>query len=244
MARSSKGGIDPDAPRCGGKLKYGKDKRCTQVAGWGTPHNGEGLCKLHDPEFIAAQKRADEKPDVGPVYGERSEMDAYDALLDLIQHSVGHVAWLRAQVRDIESSKKAFSNSERQKLALYREERKQLAVLCQTAITARLPERQARITARQGQLIVQATVRALNTVGINGDLRQSFIRALANELRLAIAGRQPIEALAIEAPPVTTATLSRWSVEDEPDDDEGDERFAAWYEANRQVPTNVTVVVP
>lgn len=32
-------------PRCGGKTRSGG--RCTQAAGWGTAHPGEGKCKLH-----------------------------------------------------------------------------------------------------------------------------------------------------------------------------------------------------
>lgn len=41
---SSKGGRK--GPKCGSKRKKGRGK-CTQPAGWGTTHPGEGKCKLH-----------------------------------------------------------------------------------------------------------------------------------------------------------------------------------------------------
>ena len=43
MARNP---VGRDGPRCGAKKHQG-DGTCTQVAGWGTDHVGEGPCKLH-----------------------------------------------------------------------------------------------------------------------------------------------------------------------------------------------------
>lgn len=51
-----------DKPKCGGKLRGGREGTCTRPAGWGTKHVGTGKCKLHGGSTgshqVAAQRAA------------------------------------------------------------------------------------------------------------------------------------------------------------------------------------------
>lgn len=54
MTRSK---VGRDGPRCGAKLRQAEGT-CTQVAGWGTDHVGEGACKLHGGSTRSVRKGA------------------------------------------------------------------------------------------------------------------------------------------------------------------------------------------
>lgn len=92
-----------DGPKCGGKKRQGEGT-CTQPAGWGTDHPGTGRCKLHGGSTKNHNARAVEQQarSLVETYGRKIETTAVEALLDEVQWTAGHVAWLRDRVREIE----------------------------------------------------------------------------------------------------------------------------------------------
>lgn len=93
---------DHDDPTrwCGGPKRNGTG-RCTQRAGWGTPHPGYGRCKLHGgstPSHRAAAEKVQLERAV-VTYGARREIGHLQALVEMLHDAAGHVAWLRDKVQ-------------------------------------------------------------------------------------------------------------------------------------------------
>lgn len=97
------------APRCWARAK-GTGEQCSQPAA-----SGQNVCRYHGgaaPQAIAkAQKRVAERKAATLVatYGLKIETTPTQALLDEVQWTAGHVAWLRERVQEIESNALAAS---------------------------------------------------------------------------------------------------------------------------------------
>lgn len=173
-------------PRCWGTVKS-TGKQCRGIA-----KQGQHVCRMHGgsaPQAIAKAKEriAEEEARVlVETYGRKIETTASEALLDEVQWTAGHVAWLRERVQEIESAAEApGTNGEhplvwgvtREKtggedrgtteeaapsvwLKLYQQERQHLVKVCEAAIRAGIEERRIRLAEQQGALVAQA-IRAI-----------------------------------------------------------------------------------
>jgi hypothetical protein len=70
---------------------------CTLPAGWGTDHVGIGACRKHGGTARSHRVRAQriQAQQAVATYGARRDIGHLEALVELLQDSAGHVAWLR-----------------------------------------------------------------------------------------------------------------------------------------------------
>jgi hypothetical protein len=177
----------PDGkPRCWGRSKK-TGNQC------GRPANaGQHVCRFHGgntPQALAkAQERLTEQKarTIVETYGRKINTTATEALLEEVQWTAGHVAWLRERVQEIESSA-AVEGTDREHplvwgvtrekiggedrgtteeaapnvwLRLYQQERDHLVKVCSAAIKAGIEERRIQLAEQQGALVAQA-IRAI-----------------------------------------------------------------------------------
>lgn len=169
-------------PRCWARTKK-TENQCGQPAA-----TGQTICRYHGggaPQNVAkAKERLVEKKAAALVvtYGLKINTTATAALLDEVQWTAGHVAWLRERVQAIESQAlEASGDGEhplvwgvtREKvggedrgvtseatpniwLKLYQQERTHLVTVCAQAIKAGLEERRVQLAEQEGALVAQA----------------------------------------------------------------------------------------
>lgn len=174
------------APRCWARAKN-TGTQCTQPAA-----TGQNVCRYHGagaPQNIAkaAVREAERKAQIlVATYGLKIETTATQALLDEVQWTAGHVAWLRERVQEIETSALAEGTDRehplvwgvtREKtggedrgvteeaapniwLKLYQQERTHLVKVCEAAIKAGIEERRVQLAEQQGELVARA-IRAI-----------------------------------------------------------------------------------
>ncbi len=96
-------GPDHDG-RCGGAKRDGSGGTCQQRSGWGTNHPGTGRCKLHGGNTHSHRVRAErvEAERAVATYGLPVDVDPRAALLEEVQRTAGHVAWLGQLVAALE----------------------------------------------------------------------------------------------------------------------------------------------
>lgn len=171
-----------------------------QCVGKGRPHLamiGQTVCGIHGGKnprnFAAAARRISEAKAAKLVttYGLKIETTATDALLEEVQWTSGHVAWLRERVQEIEQysnnsdsenplvwgiTKRKSGGEDRGTteesapnvwIKLYQQERAHLVKVCSEAIRAGIEERRVKLAENQGALVAQV-IRA-----ILGDLQLS-----------------------------------------------------------------------
>lgn len=197
------------APRCWARAK-GTGEQCSQPAA-----SGQHVCRYHGgaaPQTIAkAQKReAERKAQVlVATYGLKVETTATQALLDEVQWTAGHVAWLRERVQEIESSALAEGTDHdhplvwgitREKsggedrgtteeaapniwLKLYQQERAHLVKVCEAAIKAGIEERRVRLAEAQGALVAQAIRAILADLGLTTEQQARVSEIVPRHLR-------------------------------------------------------------
>lgn len=99
--------VGHDGARCGSRKRQGEGT-CEREAGWGTDHLGEGPCKLHGGSTSSVSKGATlnlirrETRELVRTYGLRLDVTPTEALLEEVQWTAGHVAYLRARIQEIE----------------------------------------------------------------------------------------------------------------------------------------------
>lgn len=178
--------------RCLGRSKK-TGAQCGDIAMKGQDvcrsHGGRAPQNLKAAELRMAEERA---RTLVETYGRKIETTATEALLEEVQWTAGHVAWLRERVQEIETVEDAGVDAEnglvwgtiRRKsggedrgvteeatpnvwLRLYQQERTHLVKVCSEAIRAGIEERRVRLAEQQGSLVAQV-IRA-----ILGDLELS-----------------------------------------------------------------------
>lgn len=90
-------------PRCGGKLRGGREGTCRRPAGAGTNHVGTGRCKVHGgstPSHNAAAQAVLARQTAN-AYGIPRHIDPADGLIEEYWRTAGIVAGLEAKVRSI-----------------------------------------------------------------------------------------------------------------------------------------------
>lgn len=180
--------VGRDGARCGAKLRQ-REGTCTQVAGWGTDHVGEGPCKLHGGSTRSVAKgsrlRLVERKArvVMETYGLPIETSPADALLAEVHRTAGHVAWLQQRVAELEERDVVWGTTQIKTggedggtteaaepnvwVRLYQAERAHLVKVSSEAIRCGIEERRVKLAESQGALVADV-IRA-----ILGDLHLS-----------------------------------------------------------------------
>lgn len=173
--------------RCWARAKSRGGAQCPNRA-----MKGQKVCRMHGGaakhSIAKGEERVTEAKAAALVatYGRKIETTATEALLDEVQWTAGHVAWLRERVQEIESDA-AVAGTDREHplvwgvtreksggedfgtteeaapniwLKLYQQERAHLVKVCSEAIRAGIEERRIRLAEQQGQLVAQA-IRAI-----------------------------------------------------------------------------------
>lgn len=170
-----------------------------QCVGKGRPHLamiGQTVCGIHGGKnprnFAAAARRISEAKAAKLVttYGLKIETTATDALLEEVQWTSGHVAWLRERVQEIaegtllddEESPLVWGVTRKKTggedrgiteeaapsiwLKLYQQERAHLVKVCTEAIRAGIEERRVKLAEQQGALVAKAINAILNDLNL------------------------------------------------------------------------------
>jgi hypothetical protein len=194
-------------PRCWGKAKS-TGKQCTKWA-----MKGQKVCRTHGgaaPQNLAkAQERISEQKAAALVatYGLKIETTATEALLDEVQWTAGHVAWLRERVQEIESvadgddgenalvwgvTKKKTGGQDFGTTAeavpsiwlrLYQQERAHLVKVCAEAIKAGIEERRIQLAEQQGALVAQAIRKILGELQLTPEQQARVPEVVPRHLR-------------------------------------------------------------
>ncbi|MEZ0089942.1 hypothetical protein [Streptacidiphilus sp. EB129] len=175
----------PDHRRCTARLSKnhptspGQRCRCWAL-------KGQHVCGFHGghaPQNKAAAKRRiieERARTLVATYGRKIETTAVEALLDEVQWTAGHVAWLRDRVQEIEAqatdddtenplvwgrTRRKTGGEDRGEtheaganvwLKLYQTERAHLVRVCSEAIRAGIEERRVKLAESQGEQVAQA----------------------------------------------------------------------------------------
>jgi hypothetical protein len=202
----------PDEKRCTAHLskthKTDPGGRCPLPA-----RAGQRVCGFHGGKTPQALKVAknriiEEKARrLVDTYGLKVETTATEALLEEVQWTAGHVAWLRQRVQEIETDASAGDSESplvwgktRRKtggedwgeteeaapsiwLKLYQQERTHLVKVCTEAIRAGIEERRVRLAEQQGSLVAQAIKAILDDLHLNSEQQARIAEVVPRHLR-------------------------------------------------------------
>ena len=201
----------PDERRCTAHYspsnREGKGgQRCT---GWAM--QGQNVCGFHGGQnptakAAAARRIAEERAKVlVETYGRKVNTTATEALLEEVQWTAGHVAWLRERVQEIEANAGDTENAlvwgtVRRKtggedwgeteeatpnifLKLYQQERSHLVKVCGEAIRAGIEERRVRLAEQQGELVASAIRKILDDLGLTPEQQAMVPSIVPRHLR-------------------------------------------------------------
>ncbi|MFE2832173.1 hypothetical protein ACFXI6_14165 [Streptomyces mirabilis] len=199
--------------RCWGYSKK-TQSQCGQAA-----MPGQNVCKFHGgaaPQSIRAaeQRLAEEKARaLVQTYGRKIETTATAALLDEVQWTAGHVAWLRERVQEIETAAAvAGTDTEhpliwgvtREKeggedrgitseaapnvwLKLYQAERSHLVKVCESALRAGIEERMVRLAESQGAKVAEAVRGILGDLQLTAEQQARVAEIVPRRLRALVS---------------------------------------------------------
>jgi len=158
---------EPLPGKCGARVHQGLGF-CTQAAGKGTPHPGRGACTNHGGSTPNHVRKAELErfEEAAVTFGLRRDVSGEQALLEEIQWTAGHVAWLRGQVQELDPGRMWWGPAEERDgarvlkagapavVTVYQAERRHLVDVCRAALAANVAERQVRLAEAQGALLV------------------------------------------------------------------------------------------
>jgi hypothetical protein len=182
--------------------------------------SGQRVCRKHGGAAPQARAAAERRVVEGKAravmvtYGGKIETTATEALLEEVQRTAGHVAWLGDRVREIESEAavagsdgehplvwgvtKSKSGGEDRGvteeavpsvwLKLYQQERTHLVRVCSEAIRAGIEERRVRLAEAQGALIAQAIRSILGDLQLSPEQQARVSEVVPRHLRALSAG--------------------------------------------------------
>jgi len=198
-------------------------RRCSSTKTNGEPctkyaMNGATVCDTHGGKAPQVRAKAAERlveshaRSLVETYGRKIETTAVEALLDEVQWTAGHVAWLRDKVRELEDTELAAAGGEhplvwgttRRKtggedwgeteeaapnvwLRLYQTERTHLVKVCSEAIKAGIEERRVKLAEQQGALVAQVIRAILADLDLSKEQQARIPDVVPRHLR-ALAG--------------------------------------------------------
>lgn len=200
-------------PRCWGSSKS-SGGQCRKWA-----MQGQNVCELHGgkaPQNIAKAKAriAEAKAKrLVAIYGCKVETTATAALLEEVQWTAGHVAWLRERIQQLEGDALVDEGNgqhpliwgvTREKtggedygityeaepnvwLKLYQQERTHLVKVCEAAIRAGIEERRVQLAESQGALVAGAIRKILGDLQLTPEQQARVSQVVPRHLR-ALAG--------------------------------------------------------
>ncbi|MEV7034625.1 HGGxSTG domain-containing protein [Streptomyces sp. NPDC093272] len=201
----------PDGkPRCWGRSKSRSGAQCPNPS-----MKGQHVCRYHGGLAPQALKAAEGRIMEAKVrqlvttYGLKIETTPTQALLDEVQWTAGHVAWLRERVQEIESAAVAQGTDgehplvwgvTRQKtggedagtteeaapsvwLKLYQAERAHLVKVCSEALRAGIEERRVKLAESQGALVAHAIRAILADLGLSDEQQARVTEVVPRHLR-------------------------------------------------------------
>lgn len=177
--------------------------------------NGQNICHMHGGKAKqnvekAKERIAEEKAAaLVETYGLKINTTATEALLDEVQWTAGHVAWLRERVQEIESAALIEGQDRehplvwgitREKtggedrgtteeavpnvwLKLYQQERTHLVRVCAEAIKAGIEERRIRLAESQGALVAQVIKAILADLDLTAEQQARVSEVVPRHLR-------------------------------------------------------------
>lgn len=195
----------------------GRIRACHRPAGWGTEHVGEGRCKLHGGNSPTYAKHVERERARAAVvtYGLPVDIDPTTALLEEVQRTAGHVAWLAKKVQALQEDDLVWGITEESQtyasnpdssglqatdsvtkrraepnawLKLYREERKHLAAVSRDAIAAGVSERIVNVFKQVGQTYIQLIDRVMGQMELTEAQRNALPGIMVTELTALTAG--------------------------------------------------------
>jgi len=176
-----------DGPRCGSRKRQG-DGTCTQVAGWGTDHVGEGPCKLHGGSTRNVSKGANEailEREVADLVGEPVE----NPLAAMAEISGRARAWMLRLERKVEAlgDKIRYEGGTgteqlRSEIALYERAMDRCATILANHARLNIDERLAKITQRQADAIERAVEAVILHLDVTPEQAESARAVAARHL--------------------------------------------------------------
>lgn len=183
-----------DGPLCGANKRQGEGT-CTQTAGWGTSHPGEGSCKLHGGSTRTVSKGARR------VLLERQarkaladfDLEPVTNPLEALQQHAAEVMSLRDYLRDQVSRLEALryeggsGEQVRAELAAYqaalRDTTAVLTAMARLDLDDRIVKINTRISEQQAELVVQAIRATLSALDLSAEQKAQANGIIARELR-------------------------------------------------------------
>lgn len=171
---------------------------------------GADKCRMHLGKKAGAVLAEARARQLVETYGRKIETTAVDALLDEVQWTAGHVAWLRQRVQEIETgesvegeqplvwgvTKRKTGGDDRGVteeaapniwLRLYQTERTHLVKVCAEAIRAGIEERRVRLAEQQGALVADVIRQILGDLNLSAEQEARVADVVPFRLR-ALAG--------------------------------------------------------
>lgn len=202
-------------PRCWGRSKSRGYDQCPNPS-----MQEQHVCRYHGGMAPQNLKAAEERIMEGKVrqlvatYGLKVETTPTQALLDEVQWTAGHVAWLRERVQEIEANALTEGTGRehpliwgvtREKeggedrgitseaapnvwLKLYQAERAHLVKVCSEAIRAGIEERRVQLAEQQGALVAQAIRAILGDLMLTPEQQARVPEIVPRHLRMLASG--------------------------------------------------------
>jgi len=196
--------------RCQRRSKNSGGQQCGAIA-----MRGQDICRFHGGATKKARAKAQERlteeraRTLVETYGRKIDTTATEALLDEVQWTAGHVAWLRERVQEIESAAEVqdtdgqnplvwgvtkkktggddFGTTEEATpniwLKLYQTERVHLVKVCSEAIKAGIEERRIKLAEQQGELVAHAIRAILTDLGLTAEQQARVPEVVPRHLR-------------------------------------------------------------
>jgi hypothetical protein len=194
--------------RCQARSKTSDGAQCGTFA-----MRGQDVCRSHGGATKQARAKAQERlteekaRTLVETYGRKVETTATEALLDEVQWTAGHVAWLRERVQEIELTATGADGQHplvwgvtREKsggqdwgkteeaapniwLKLYQTERAHLVKVCSEAIKAGIEERRIKLAEQQGELVAHAIRAILADLNLNPEQQAKVPEVVPRHLR-------------------------------------------------------------
>lgn len=187
-----KSAVGHDGPRCGAPKRQGEGT-CTQVAGWGTDHVGEGPCRKHGGNMPTVAKSARLRlvdREVRELFGKVVEPTPVDNPLAAFSAFAGEVvAWKDLMRQLLEGLTRADYADEmgiehaRALVELYERAMDRANTVLSSFARLKIDDRLAAITEKQKQTIIRAIEAALEEAGIDGDGMAAAKRTVVRHLR-------------------------------------------------------------
>jgi hypothetical protein len=197
------GDLEPHGRRqCVAQSKQ-SGQRCKRA-----PIPGGVVCVMHGgkaPQVRAEAERRTQQSTLhaaAVTFGLPVKVTPTQALMDEIQWTAGHVAWLRERIQELEADALTWGRTEYREgageeglttttveragvnvlLELYERERKHLVAVTTAALSAGIEERRVRIAEEQGRLVAQVIRAVLTELG--HDLTDpTVLRVVSTQLR-------------------------------------------------------------